>query len=66
MTVMDLGCGAGFASLGLAKLVGDGGLVISVDVQPEMLEMVRSRAAKVGLSNTIRTHLCEHDCIGLH
>ena len=65
MTVMDLGCGAGFASLGLARLVGDGGLVISADVQPEMLEMVRKRAARSGLSSTIRTHLCEHNCIGL-
>lgn len=32
MTVLDVGCGAGFASLGLADLVGEEGLVISSDL----------------------------------
>ena len=43
MTVLDVGCGAGFASLGLAELVGEEGLVISADLQPKMLEMVKKR-----------------------
>ena len=30
--VLDVGCGAGFASLGLAKLVGESGLVIAADL----------------------------------
>jgi ubiquinone/menaquinone biosynthesis C-methylase UbiE len=65
MTVLDIGCGRGFASLGLARLVGEEGLVISADLQPQMLEMVRSRALKAGLSSTIRVHLCEADRIGI-
>ena len=65
MTVLDIGCGRGFASLGLARLVGEDGLVISADLQPEMLEMVKERAAKVGLSDRIRLHRCETDRIGV-
>ncbi|HEY48821.1 MAG TPA: class I SAM-dependent methyltransferase [Dehalococcoidia bacterium] len=65
MTVLDIGCGRGFASLGLAKLVGEDGLVISADLQPEMLEMVRARAARAGLSTRIRIHHCETDRIGV-
>jgi ubiquinone/menaquinone biosynthesis C-methylase UbiE len=65
MTAVDVGCGRGFASLGLARLVGDGGKVIAADLQPEMLEMVRDRAEKNGLSDRIRTHRCAADRIGV-
>ncbi len=65
MTVLDIGCGRGFASLGLARLVGEDGLVISADLQPEMLGMVKSRAARAGLSNQIKIHQCESRYIGV-
>ncbi len=65
MTALDVGCGRGFASLGLARLVGDRGVVISADVQPEMLEMAQARARSAGLSGRIRTHLCGPDRIGV-
>jgi len=65
MTVLDAGCGAGFASLGLARLVGNGGVVIAADLQPEMLRMVTQRAAKAGLGHRIRTHRCQADRIGV-
>jgi ubiquinone/menaquinone biosynthesis C-methylase UbiE len=65
MKVLDVGCGRGFASLGLARLVGEDGLVISADLQPKMLEMVKKRAAKAGLSNRIHTYRCSADCIGV-
>jgi ubiquinone/menaquinone biosynthesis C-methylase UbiE len=65
MTVLDVGCGGGFASLGLAELVGDEGLVISADLQSRMLDIVKKRAARAGFDNRIRTHLCEVDRIGL-
>lgn len=65
MTVLDAGCGAGFASLGLARLVGDEGLVIAADLQPKMLSFLKERAVRAGLSDRIRTHLCNPDCIGL-
>jgi len=65
MTVMDVGCGGGFASLGLARLVGNEGLVISADLQREMLEIVQERAMKMGLAGRIRIHLCEANRIGV-
>ena len=65
MTVLDIGCGRGFTSLGLARLVGEEGLVIAADLQPQMLDMVKERAARVGLSNCIRIHCCEASRIGV-
>ncbi len=65
MTVLDVGCGGGFASLGLADLVGEEGLVISADLQSRMLDMVKKKAARAGFDNRIRTHLCKAERIGL-
>jgi len=65
MTVLDVGCGAGFASIGLAKLVGEEGLVIAADVQSKMLSIVKERAMRAELSDRIRLHLCGTDSIGL-
>jgi ubiquinone/menaquinone biosynthesis C-methylase UbiE len=50
-TVCDMGCGNGFYSLKLAKLVGDEGQVIGVDIQPEMLHMLSERAREAGVKN---------------
>lgn len=65
MTALDVGCGGGFASLGLARLVGESGRVIAADLQPEMLDIVSRRALRAGLSNRVRTHLCAPDRIGV-
>ena len=46
MKVCDMGCGNGYYSLRLAKLVGQKGQVLAVDIQPEMLTLLRARAAK--------------------
>lgn len=51
MTVCDMGCGNGFYSLPLAKQVGPTGRVIAVDIQPEMLVMLRARAEREGVEN---------------
>ena len=64
-TVLDIGCGAGFASIGLARLVGEEGKVISVDLQKEMLDKVRKRAEKAHLASRITLHQCEADDLGL-
>ena len=57
MTVVDLGCGLGFNALGLAKLVGDKGRVVALDIQQKMLEGVMRRAKKMGLERRIEPHL---------
>jgi ubiquinone/menaquinone biosynthesis C-methylase UbiE len=50
-TVCDLGCGNGFYTLKLAKLVGPQGTVWAVDIQPEMLQLLEERAEARGVPN---------------
>lgn len=49
--VCDLGCGNGFYSIKLAKLVGERGRVIGVDIQREMLGLLKDRAAQEKITN---------------
>ena len=65
MTAIDIGCGMGFFSIGMAGLVGEQGSVIAVDLQQEMLDVLRKRAEKAGMLPRIRCHRCENDDIGL-
>ena len=57
MTVLDIGCGMGFFSLGMAEMVGPEGKVISLDVQDRMLEILGKRARRRGLSECIDSRL---------
>jgi ubiquinone/menaquinone biosynthesis C-methylase UbiE len=50
-TVCDMGCGNGFYSLKLAKLVGPTGKILAVDIQPEMLHLLKVRAKEAELAN---------------
>ncbi len=52
-TVCDMGCGNGFHSLQIAKMVGQNGTVMGVDVQPEMLGFLRERMEDQGVENII-------------
>jgi ubiquinone/menaquinone biosynthesis C-methylase UbiE len=65
MTVLDVGCGMGFFSIGLAKLVGDSGSVISADVQPKMLATLHKRSQKAGVADIIRLHQTEPGKLGV-
>jgi arsenite methyltransferase len=46
--VLDIGCGAGVDSFVAARLVGEGGRVVGVDVTPAMLEQSRGHLARLG------------------
>jgi len=50
-TIADIGCGTGYFSRRLAKLVGPSGKVLAVDIQPEMLQMLTNRMAGMGFNN---------------
>jgi cyclopropane fatty-acyl-phospholipid synthase-like methyltransferase len=50
-TVCDLGCGNGFYSLRAAKEIGAEGRVLAVDIQSEMLRLLRARAEEAELKN---------------
>src|SRR5437868_13992169 len=47
--LLDVGCGPGYATLDLARLVGTAGHVHGVDVSPRFVEALRSRAAALGV-----------------
>ena len=64
-TVLDLGCGSGTFTLAMAKMVGENGKVIAVDVQDEMLQMVRKKAVKEGMESRITTHKSGPNSIGI-
>lgn len=49
--VCDLGCGNGYHTLPLARAVGQEGRVYAVDLQPEMLMLLRDRAQDEGLDH---------------
>lgn len=65
-TVVDLGCGMGYFSLAMAKMVGEKGRVISVDVQEKMLAVLRRRAERDGLSSRLHLHHCASDHLGIN
>jgi ubiquinone/menaquinone biosynthesis C-methylase UbiE len=65
MTAMDIGCGMGFCSIAMARMVGNEGKVISVDLQQKMLDVLLKRARKAGVAERIETHRCEADSLGV-
>jgi len=63
--VIDMGCGPGFFTIEMARLVGKKGQVIAVDLQPEMLARVARKAARKGVAGQVTCHRCQPDRIGL-
>jgi ubiquinone/menaquinone biosynthesis C-methylase UbiE len=61
MTVLEPGCGMGFFTLPLARMVGETGRVVVVDVQEQMLQGLKKRAAKAGLLERIECRLATGD-----
>ena len=53
MTVLEPGCGMGYFTLALARMVGPEGRVVAVDVQPRMIGGLLWRARKAGLAGRI-------------
>ncbi len=53
MHVADVGAGTGYYARRIAPLVGPQGRVYAVDVQTEMVAMLREAAARPGLGNII-------------
>jgi arsenite methyltransferase len=49
--VVDIGCGAGIDSLIAARMVGQHGLVVGVDMTPAMVERSRASADDMGATN---------------
>jgi len=65
MSVADLGCGMGYFSIPLARLVGREGRVHCIDLQKQMLAALSWRAAARGLGKRITTRRCGPDSLGI-
>lgn len=50
-TACDVGAGNGYHTIRMAKAVGPSGRVLAVDIQPQMLAMLRDNADEAGLIN---------------
>ncbi|WP_165394726.1 class I SAM-dependent methyltransferase [Methanofollis fontis] len=64
-TVIDIGCGSGFFTRPMARMVGDEGCVIAADLQQGMLERLRVRAGGEGVLGRIRLHRTSSDSLDL-
>lgn len=53
MAVLEPGCGMGYFTVPLARMVGDGGRVVAVDLQPRMIEGLLRRARRAGVAGRI-------------
>ena len=65
MTVLDLGCGPGFFSVDMARMVGRTGRVIAADLQEGMLQKLRNKIQDTELEERITLHKCGENKIGL-
>jgi ubiquinone/menaquinone biosynthesis C-methylase UbiE len=65
MKVLDVGCGPGFFSIELAKLVGATGRVISADLQEGMLQELRRKIKGTILEPRITTVQCQRDKVNV-
>jgi ubiquinone/menaquinone biosynthesis C-methylase UbiE len=55
MTVLDVGCGPGFFSLEMARMVGKSGRVIATDMQEGMLQIVKEKIKGTELEGSSKT-----------
>lgn len=66
MAALDIGCGMGYNSIGLARLVAPEGRVIAVDLQQRMLNVLMKRARRAGVAGYVEPHVCDPGDIGIN
>jgi ubiquinone/menaquinone biosynthesis C-methylase UbiE len=57
--VLDVGCGTGAVTLPAKQQVGAGGYVAGIDPAPEMIDVARQKAQRMGLEIDFRTGVIE-------
>ena len=62
---MRVGCRMGRVNIPVARIPVDRGRVVTVDLQQEMLDMLRRQAEKAGVADEIQVHKCERDHLGV-
>lgn len=65
MTILDLGCGSGFFTTEIARILNGSGKVIAADLQNGMLEKVSQKMAGSDLERIVQIHKCEEKSLNL-
>lgn len=65
MTVLDVGCGPGFFSVELAKLVGAAGKVVAADLQEGMLRQIANKIVGSELERRITCVKCDQNSLNV-
>jgi ubiquinone/menaquinone biosynthesis C-methylase UbiE len=63
--VLEIGCGPGFFTMDMARMVRKSGRVVAVDLQEGMLQKVKEKIRLSGEELNIELHKCESDRIGV-
>lgn len=66
MKVLDVGCGPGFFSIEMAKMVGPSGQVISADLQDGMLRKLTDKINGTALESRIKCVQCSTSAINVN
>jgi len=65
MTVLEPGCGMGYFTLPLARMVGPQGKVVAVEIQPRMLAVLERRARRAHLLDRLELRLSREPGLGV-
>jgi ubiquinone/menaquinone biosynthesis C-methylase UbiE len=65
MVVLEPGCGMGYFTLPLARMVGPKGRVVAVEIQSKMLSILERRARKAALLDRIELHQAGAEGLGV-
>ena len=65
MIVLEPGCGMGYFTLPLARMVGPEGRVVAVEIQLKMLSVLERRARKAGLLDRIELRQAGSEGMGV-
>jgi ubiquinone/menaquinone biosynthesis C-methylase UbiE len=65
MTVLDIGCGPGFFSIEMAKMVGSNGKIIAADLQEGMLQKLGNKINGTELVERIKMVKCDKTGINI-
>ena len=66
MTVLDFGCGPGFFTVEMAKIVGNSGRVYAVDLQQGMLRILEDKIKDSDIRKNVTLHQAEIERIGMN
>jgi len=63
--VLDFGCGPGFFTIGIAKMLCEGGVVVASDIQEGMLKKVEKKVMEEALADRVVLHRHKEGSPGL-